>query len=306
MILNSLFSIIAPKSSATFYEQKTKLERAKTGDFLKHKIERRPLRDELIQQHILEDYDPSYYEQERKLKKARLADDLNERLSQRPGPLELIKGNILHTDETLEQAIKEGQITFKKTCEGEVVKNPPKRFVFEEESSSDSAPSPQQQNSITGQPLQQTPPIINGAYQLSTSPFFTTNVIATSKPDGGVLNSNLSYIVSTPNLLSNNTLFITSTSSNNVCLSSAATLANTSAISVCNSINRPLDNNQLVGPNKPIQPSSHKSKKKNKSKNQLKSRIIKFHEYTVSNSVVMAPILKIHLFLLSIFRGHRM
>src|SRR5699024_5967021 len=117
----------------------------KTGDFLKHKIQRRPQRDELIQQHILEDsFDPSYYEQQRKLKKARLADDLNERLSQRPGPLELIKGNILHTDETLEQAIKDGQITFKKNCEGEIIKNPPKRFVFEEESSSDSAPSPLQ------------------------------------------------------------------------------------------------------------------------------------------------------------------
>lgn len=124
-----------------------KLERAKTGDFLKHKIQRRPQRDELIQHHILEDsFDQTYYEQERKLKRARLADDLNERLSHRPGPLELIKGNILHTDEFLEQAIKDGQITFKKTCEGEIIKNPPKRFVFEEESSSDSAPSPLQNN----------------------------------------------------------------------------------------------------------------------------------------------------------------
>ncbi|XP_013793348.1 MKL/myocardin-like protein 1, partial [Limulus polyphemus] len=37
-----------------FHEQRQKLERAKMGDYLKNKIQKRPERQELIQQHILE------------------------------------------------------------------------------------------------------------------------------------------------------------------------------------------------------------------------------------------------------------
>ncbi|KAG1684822.1 MKL/myocardin-like protein 1 [Nymphon striatum] len=96
------------KTPPAFHEQRQKLERAKTGDLLRNKIQRRPARQQLIQQHILEDttVDPSLQERQRLLKKARLQDDLNDRLSHRPGPLELIKGNILKTDEPLAQAIK--------------------------------------------------------------------------------------------------------------------------------------------------------------------------------------------------------
>lgn len=36
----------------------------------------------------------------------------------RPGPLELIKKNILHTEEPIERAVKEGVIAFRATCEG--------------------------------------------------------------------------------------------------------------------------------------------------------------------------------------------
>lgn len=251
-----------------------KLERAKTGDFLKHKIQRRPQRDELIQQHILEEtFDPSYYEQERKLKKARLADDLNERLSQRPGPLELIKGNILHTDEFLEQAIKEGQITFKKTCEGEVIKNPPKRFVFEEESSSDSAPSPQLQANIQ----------LNNSFILSApSNSSNNNLISVSTIDSPAigttttaLNSSLSYIVSTPvtSILPNNatsTVFFTQ-AKEQPCL-------NTTFASPASS-NSNIVSRSSIGPIKSSQ--SSKIKKKIKSKNQPRARVIKFHEYTV-------------------------
>lgn len=50
--------------------------------------------------------DPSLAERQRMLKKARLQDSLNDQLSHRPGPLELIKKNILHTDETIERAVK--------------------------------------------------------------------------------------------------------------------------------------------------------------------------------------------------------
>lgn len=134
------------KTPPGFHEQRQKLERAKMGDLLKSKIQRRPDRQELIQQHILEDsnVDPSLQDKQRQLKKARLADDLNERLSHRPGPLELIKGNILKADEELARAIKDGQITFKRTCEGESRKHPPPPFVFEEDSSSEGATSPLQ------------------------------------------------------------------------------------------------------------------------------------------------------------------
>lgn len=62
--------------------------------------------------------DPSLAEKQRMLKKARLADQLNDQLSHRPGPLELIQKNILHTDETVETAVKSGTVAFKATCEG--------------------------------------------------------------------------------------------------------------------------------------------------------------------------------------------
>lgn len=269
------------------------MERAKTGDFLKHKIQRRPLRNELIQQHILEDsFDPCYYEQQRKLKKARLADDLNDRLSQRPGPLELIKGNILHVDETLEQAIKEGQITFKKTCEGEIIKNPPKRFVFEEESSSDSAPSPHQ--TITKScSLVNEPNLAN--YQLNNSLIVSngSNIISipqtepTNVPNSNVLTTNLSYIVTTPvaNFLPSTTsatVFIANDNDKSTCLNVTAPLPSSSAnVTPSNIIIGPSSHLTFTSSAAPII-LNQKVKKKVKSKNQPKTRIIKFHEYTVS------------------------
>lgn len=62
--------------------------------------------------------DPSLAEKQRMLKKARLADQLNVQLSHRPGPLELIAKNILHTEETIETAVKSGTLAFKATSEG--------------------------------------------------------------------------------------------------------------------------------------------------------------------------------------------
>lgn len=97
------------KTPPAFHEQAKQLERRKTGDLLKAKIQQRPGREELVRQHILEDVghvDPSLAERQRMLKKARLADQLNDQLSHRPGPLELIKKNILHTEEPIERAVK--------------------------------------------------------------------------------------------------------------------------------------------------------------------------------------------------------
>lgn len=101
------------------------MERAKTGDILKAKIQQRPDRQELERRHILEHdeghVDPSLAERQRMLKKARLADQLNSQLSHRPGPLELIAKNILHTEEPIERIVKEGLISFKATSEGKSV-----------------------------------------------------------------------------------------------------------------------------------------------------------------------------------------
>ena len=64
--------------------------------------------------------DPSLCERQRQLKRAKLADSLANQLSHRPGPLELIQKNILHTDDPVEQAVKEGTLQFKPTAEGVV------------------------------------------------------------------------------------------------------------------------------------------------------------------------------------------
>lgn len=116
-----LFSA-ALKASPALHEQRKQLERARTGDLLKAKIQKRPERQELERLHILEHdegmVDPSLAEKQRMLKKARLADQLNTQLSHRPGPLELIKKNILHTEEPIERIVKEGLVSFKATSEG--------------------------------------------------------------------------------------------------------------------------------------------------------------------------------------------
>ena len=81
------------KTSPSLHVQRTKLERAKTGDILKSKISHRPERTELVHRHILEDVrpdvDPSLCDRQRQLKRAKLADSLASQLSHRPGPLEI-------------------------------------------------------------------------------------------------------------------------------------------------------------------------------------------------------------------------
>ncbi|CAH2091039.1 unnamed protein product [Euphydryas editha] len=109
------------KTPPAYFKQRMQLERAKTGDLLKAKIQSRPDRQELERRHILEQEShvhPSLVEKQRMLKKARLADQLNDQLSHRPGPLELIKKNILHTEENIETAVKSGVLAFKATSEG--------------------------------------------------------------------------------------------------------------------------------------------------------------------------------------------
>ncbi|OCT64054.1 myocardin-related transcription factor B-like isoform X2 [Xenopus laevis] len=99
------------KSPAAFHEQIKSLERARTENFLKHKIRSRPNRSELVRMHILEETlaEPSLQATQLKLKRARLADDLNEKIAQRPGPLELVEKNILPVDLSVKEAITVSQ-----------------------------------------------------------------------------------------------------------------------------------------------------------------------------------------------------
>ena len=138
------------KTSPSLHFQRTKLERAKTGDILKSKISLRPERTELVHRHILEDVrpdvDPSLCDRQRQLKRAKLADSLANQLSHRPGPLELIQKNILHTDEPVEQAVKEGTLQFRPTTDG--ANRPGAPLAFDEDSS-DTAPSPLVDTSVS-------------------------------------------------------------------------------------------------------------------------------------------------------------
>lgn len=76
----------ALKTPPAFHAQRRQLERAKTGDLLKAKIQARPARTELVRQHILlasDDVDPSLADKQRRLTKCRLADQLNDQLAHR-------------------------------------------------------------------------------------------------------------------------------------------------------------------------------------------------------------------------------
>ncbi|XP_066530060.1 myocardin-related transcription factor B isoform X2 [Hoplias malabaricus] len=105
------------KTPAAFHEQIRSLERARTENFLKHKIRTRPERAELVRMHILQETlaEPCLQATQMKLKRARLADDLNEKISQRPGPMELVEKNILPVDSSVKEAIIEGQVNYDKT-----------------------------------------------------------------------------------------------------------------------------------------------------------------------------------------------
>ncbi|XP_044309665.1 myocardin isoform X4 [Varanus komodoensis] len=124
------------KSPSPFHEQKKCLERAKTEDYLKHKIRNRPEHSELVDMHILQDSsaEESIQATQMKLKRARLADNLNEKIALRPGPLELVEKNIIPVDSAVKEAIRGTQSSFSKSSDA---------FAFEEDSSNDGM-SPEQ------------------------------------------------------------------------------------------------------------------------------------------------------------------
>ncbi|KFP50447.1 MKL/myocardin-like 2, partial [Cathartes aura] len=179
------------KSPAAFHEQIKSLERARTENFLKHKIRSRPDRSELVRMHILEETfaEPSLQATQLKLKRARLADDLNEKIAQRPGPMELVEKNILPVDSSVKEAIigKFGQENYPQALDD---------YSFDEDSSdalSPDSPSPITPNAATST---QYPPLTSPVPEFLKTPStieqhvtrstatttLTTNTVSAAKP----------------------------------------------------------------------------------------------------------------------------
>uniref|UniRef100_A0A1A9WD30 SAP domain-containing protein n=1 Tax=Glossina brevipalpis TaxID=37001 RepID=A0A1A9WD30_9MUSC len=208
--------IIPPlKTSPAIHKQCKQLERAKTSDLLKAKIQQRPNREDLERRHILEEdechIDPSLAEKQRMLKKARLADQLNSQIQHRPGPLELIKKNILHTEKPIEKIVKEGLVTFKATSEGLLTRpqHPNSYVTFEDDSQSSESDSTRQTppgsenvDQTTGpSETLQTAPASRGIVTLAlTIPASGGQVVVTSAPiiQTKLPNSKNSYVPPPP------------------------------------------------------------------------------------------------------------
>lgn len=129
------------KSPVAFHKQIRSLQRARTGNFLKHKLHSRPDRSELVRMHILEETqaEPSLQATQMKLKRARLAIDLNEKIAQRPGPMELVEKKILPVDSGVEEILNNGNVDYSDAPDV------PDVYSFDEDSGD--ALSPQQPNS---------------------------------------------------------------------------------------------------------------------------------------------------------------
>lgn len=126
----------AVSAAPSIISQRTKLERAKTGDLLQKKIRGRPTRGQLVQRHILKEtpgaVDPSLIDKQMRLKRKKLEDNLNDKLSFRPGPLELVKQNILEAGTEMSHAVQEGAVPFTDTT-----------AIYEETLSPESTDSPE-------------------------------------------------------------------------------------------------------------------------------------------------------------------
>ncbi|XP_030372083.1 uncharacterized protein LOC115622317 [Scaptodrosophila lebanonensis] len=169
------------KTSPAIHEQCKQLERAKTSDLLKAKIQQRPNREDLERLHILEEdechIDPSLAEKQRMLKKARLADQLNSQIQHRPGPLELIKKNILHTEKPIEKIVKEGLVSFKATSEGLLTRpqHPNSYVTFDEDSQSSESDT------------RQTPPRVEQLLPTSMGSAATPDMLQTAANSAGIV-----------------------------------------------------------------------------------------------------------------------
>lgn len=162
--------------------------------------------------------------------------------------------------------------------------------MFEEESSSDSAPSP----SLHKNNISTTGP----SYPVTETPFLLTATLpptsTTLGPSSSTLcNANISYIVNTGNCLQlqqpeggnlgpGTVTFPSCLNNNNL---GPQTLNNNQTTLLHNNNNNNTEKTQRSS-QLPAQGNNQKPKKKVKSKNQTKTRTIKFHEYTVSLCLV--------------------
>lgn len=278
----------ALKTPPAFHDQRRQLERAKTGDMLKAKIQQRPARHELERRHILEAepvVDPSLAEKQRMLKKARLADQLNDQLSHRPGPLELIQKNILHTEEPIEEAVKTGKIPFRATCEGQITKpqHPNSYITYEEDSQSsegDNIVSPG--SSTTSDVLEAAAKSAGIVVSLAIPSSEGQVVVTTATPvfkDSDIVFADLCRTVNAPTLLPLASV-----------PSPASLVSSTSTLSPLSSVASPLPSTPVTTPipvalkpqPSPLRsdaPGKDKNRKKSKNKSAPKTRTIKFHEY---------------------------
>ncbi|KAJ8924643.1 hypothetical protein NQ315_000794 [Exocentrus adspersus] len=284
------------KTPAAYHGQRRQLERAKTGDMLKAKIQQRPPRQELERRHILEadpgHVDPSLAERQRMLKKARLADQLNDQLSHRPGPLELIQKNILHTEEPIEQAVKTGRIPYKATSEGQLNRpQHPSNYINPEEDSQSS----EGDNTVSPGPsdVLETAAKSAGIVVSLIQPTEGTVVVTTATP---VLNKDSSEIVFADLCRSVAAPLLSQVSAS----SPASLVSSTSTLSPLSSVASPvpsvvsqpatpvpppppppisLVSRAIPSSAKSDAPGKDKNRKKSKSKSAPKARTIKFHEY---------------------------
>lgn len=295
------------KTPAAFHGQRRQLERAKTGDILKSKIQQRPSRHELESRHILEadpkHVDPSLAEKQRMLKKAKLADQLNDQLSHRPGPLELIEKNILHTEEPIEQAVKTGRIPYRATCEGNLNRpQHPLSYITPEEdsqSSEDNLVSPGPPSDVL-ETAAKSAGIVVSLIPASEGTVVVTTAASPFNKDsctGDIVFADLRHqtLTSAPSILSQQQI------------SSPVSLVSTSTLSPLSSVASPLPCQISSQPSTPAPPpmpitlatiptrpatihspitalktdapGKDKYRKKCKSKNAPKTRTIKFHEY---------------------------
>ncbi|XP_044089026.1 myocardin-related transcription factor B isoform X4 [Neovison vison] len=195
------------KSPAAFHEQIKSLERARTENFLKHKIRSRPDRSELVRMHILEETfaEPSLQATQMKLKRARLADDLNEKIAQRPGPMELVEKNILPVDSSVKEAIigvgkedypqTQGDFSFDEDSSDALSPDQPASQESQGSAASPSEPKVSESPSpvTTSTPAQftsvspavpeflKTPPVDQPPTR-STAPVVPTNTVSSAKP----------------------------------------------------------------------------------------------------------------------------
>ncbi|KRT84015.1 hypothetical protein AMK59_217 [Oryctes borbonicus] len=276
------------KAPAAFHDQRRQLERAKTGDMLKAKIQQRPPRQELERRHILESdpghVDPSLAEKQRMLKKARLADQLNDQLSHRPGPLELIQKNILHTEEPIEHMVKAGRIPYKATCEGNLNRpQHPSVYVNPEDDSQSS-----EDNLVSPGPSDVLETAAKSAgIVVSLIPATEGTVVVTTSATPVFNKDSASEIVFTPLIhhrtASSPASLVSSTSTLSP-LSSIASPVPSVVSQPATPVPPPLPTNSytprsIQSPGKSDAPGKDKNRKKSKSKSAPKTRTIKFHEY---------------------------